>query len=818
MNDLHPTPQGLSSDEVKRLLWQHGENVFTVTTSRSLWKLFFSQILNFFNLLLSIAAIISIAIGDYLEAFFIILITIINAGLGFWHEYKAEQAIAALQRLATTFVRTIRGGKVIEVDSKFLVPGDIIMIEEGMKVPADSFILEDHHLEVNEASLSGESFPVSKRASASGDEQLVFMGTFIIRGRATCRVVAIGMQTRFGSIARSLATITEEPTPLTRRLAILGKYLALLALTASAFIFTLGVRQGIEISEIFLTSLSLVVAAVPEGLPVIITLTLALGTQRMAQKKAIIRKLSAIETLGITSVICTDKTGTLTTNTMSVRRVWVNSKMHEIGSKSDSNLASTILMQIAVICNFAEITLQASERTPMALGDQTEGSLLLLAHQLGMSINELREEGEILEEFPFDPRIKRMSVIWKKGDRLRLLSKGAPESILSLATKISQDNRERLLTTEQRLTIEEKFSELAREGLRIVAFAYKDLESLSPERSEAEKDLVLTGFVGIADPPRPEVKAAIQNCKNAGIRVVMITGDNMLTARAIANDIGLLEQDDMIIDRQQLERMSAEEFERIIDKVRIFARITPEHKLRIVESYQRRGHITAVTGDGVNDALALKQADVGIAMGITGTDAAKEAADMIVSDDNFFSIANAIEEGRIIYDNILRTIHYLLSCNLAEILTLLGGLLLSGTTPLLPLQILWMNLVTDGLPALALSMNSHNPHVMTKKPKGFRDNLFSQETMLIVGLSSLVLAVYTLIAFFWGHRLGGLLLARTLAFDVLVFLQLVYAILLQRRRGLLSNRLLFIAIFITLIAQVAFHFLEPFKSLFQLAF
>ncbi len=739
---------GLTSHHAQKLQTQFGYNEIVGKPRQTSFQIFLSQFTSILVILLIAASVASLFLGDLLDGIFILLIVILNGILGFVQEYKAEKAIAALKKMTISTVRVIRDAVEQKIDSKLLVPGDLIILEEGDKIPADAKLIESLHLEVNESSLTGESMPVEKNGHDE-EKKVLFLGTIVAKGRGRAIVTAIGMQTRFGQIAASLSNIKEEETPLQKKLHVLGKQLGILAILASGAVFTIGLVAEHTLIEMLLTSISLAVAAVPEGLPAVITITLAVGMHRMARKKAILRKLSSIEALGGATIIATDKTGTLTRNEMRVTKVWLDRK-----SSMDK------LLTAGVICNNASLVFKHDHGTYDILGDTTEGALLLYASDKGLVIDEVKKNGILLEEFAFDPTLKLMTVVWEHAQGKVVYTKGAPETVLERSNVDGTTKRK----------IEAEFREFAKEGLRVIALAYKDIQKVPKNRQEAEKDLTFIGFVGIADPPRDEVKNAIAIASAAGIRTIMITGDNELTANAIGSKIGLIKKNDEIITGKQFEQMSDEEALRRLDNIRIFARTTPDQKLRIVQLLQKMGHIVAVTGDGVNDALALKQADVGVAMGITGTDVAKEASDMIISDDNYATLVTAVEEGRTIFDNIKSAIKYLVGCNIGEVVAVVIGMLLGWPLILTPLQLLYINLITDGLPAIALAITPKHDGIMKRKPRTSKGIFDKLDGVWFLEVNILTVAV-TLLAFFIGYRTGDLELARTLAFSAFVFSQ-----------------------------------------------
>ncbi len=761
---------GLSSAEATRRLTTFGHNVIVHAAAITPLQQFLSQFASPLVILLLVATVLSLALGETLDGILILTIVVLNALLGFVQEFKAEKALEALKKMTVSTVRVIRDGIQKEIDAADLVPGDIIVMEEGDKVPADAELHSSMHLEVNEASLTGESLPVEKDAKTADNNQ-IFLGTIVTHGHGVAEVFATGSGTKFGAIAAKLSLMKEEATPLEKRMAGVAKQLGIMAGLAAIAIFAIGFAHENPLIEMVLTAISLAVAAVPEGLPAVITITLAIGTQRMAKKRAILRKLAAIEALGSISVIATDKTGTITKNQMQVADVWFDGKPYKA---KDNKLRGTSLfaklLTIGVRCNNASLAPRVDHGGYDVVGDQTEGSLLLLAHDHNVDILELREEGKLVEEFGFDPTSKTMSVVWKEGATTTVLTKGAPESVLARSARFAGQKGEAKLTHKEKEKIFTAFESFAKQGLRVIAFGMKKVSWNGQSREEAESNLTFIGFVGIADPAREEVGEAIRIARDAGIATVMITGDNELTALAIAKHIGLITRGEEVITGSQFANMSEEEKRRRIAITRVFARTTPEQKLEIVRIFQGLGHVVAVTGDGVNDALALKQADVGVAMGITGTDVAKEAAEMIVTDDNYATIVDAVAEGRTIYDNMKASVKYLIGCNIGEIIAILGGAILGWPFVLTPIQILYVNLATDGIPALALAVTPKHHAVMHRRPRT-GGGLFTKFDLRWFAEVSILTGLSTLAAFWLGWKTGDLGVARALAFTVVILAQ-----------------------------------------------
>lgn len=740
MKTFHP----LTSQEAAQRLKTYGPNILTETSSHSPVSIFFEQFKSVLVLMLMAGAGLSFLLGDKLDGILILAIVFLNAILGFVQEYKAEKALVALKQLTVGVVKVLRDKAVTEIPSTDLVPGDIVMLEEGDKIPADAQILEAIHLEVNEASLTGESLPVEKNTTT---ENQIFMGTIVAFGRATARITKTGMRTKFGAIATKLGEIKDEETPLEKKMMILGKQLGLVALGAASIIFGLGFFRGDPLFESILTSISLAVAAVPEGLPAVVTITLAVGTQRMVKQRSILRKLSAIESLGSVTVIATDKTGTLTQNDMRVTDVW-----HQGAPIIE-------LLRVGVLCNNASLSQMEGSGAPLVIGDKTEGALLLFTRDHKKDPLEFSQNGKRIEEFAFTSVLKMMSVIWREGNHTQVLTKGAPEAVLAAST----------LSSDKKKAIEKAFRAFAARGLRMIAFGKRTIVWNGQPREEVESKLTFLGFVGISDPARKEISPAVAKARRAGITTIMITGDNELTATAIGREVGLLQKGDEVLTGSQFASLSDRDAASALKKTRIIARATPEDKYRIVKLLQGMGHVVAVTGDGVNDALALKQADVGVAMGITGTDVAKEAADMIITDDNYASLVVAVEEGRTIFDNIKSTTKYLIGCNLGEIGAITGGVLLGWPFILSPLHILYVNLATDSLPAVGLSLTPKQGDIMTRSPRTEK-SIFNRHDVLWFIEVGLLTTLATLISFMIGAK-HDIVLGRTLAFLAIILAQ-----------------------------------------------
>ena len=786
--------KGLTSHQVSQYLTQYGLNVITEQKKKSFLLKFFEQFNNFLTILLIGAAILSFFLGETLDGGLIIGIVILNGLFGLYQEAKAEESLKVLKNMTVTKVRVIRDEKEIEIDSKYLVPGDLVYLEEGVKVPADGKVEKSINLEINESALTGESFPVVK-----AEKEEVFSGTIVAKGRGYVIITKIGDNTKFGQIAHNLSSIEDGATPLQKKLADLTKFIGIGGIVISLIVFVVSLLEGTGYFPAFLLSVSLAVAVVPEGLPAVMTITLAIGMKKMAGKKAIVRKLSAIEALGSITLIATDKTGTLTTNKMQVKEIFVENNVFGVGAdfisaRSKGRLQESPLQLLTlngILCSTASLVYIHDHGSWDVLGDPTEGALLFLAQEKGLNIEEVRKEWKLIDEKPFDSVTKMMSVAVQgltlnKRDKVRpyiTFSKGAPESILNVCQ----------MTEEEKKKVKKQVDKWAREGLRVLAFSYKQIKSDEIRRSQMksdkisktnsissnsiqfhpiksdyiQSDSVFLGMVAIHDAPRPEVKEAIAKAKRAGIKVVMITGDNEKTAEAIGVFSGLIKDGDEILTGSQIEEHSDEELMEILPRVKIFARTNPFQKHRIVSLYQKLGEIVAVTGDGVNDAIALKQADVGVAMGLVGTDVARETADMVITDDNFATIVTAVEEGRNIINSIKNAIKYLLACNVSEAVALLIGLILGLPTLFYPIQLLYINLVTDGLPALILAFSPRDPNLMSITPEKEMVLLKRKDQSYIGAVGTVGAIIVTASYFiFSGQKLGG-----TAVFSVLTLIQ-----------------------------------------------
>jgi Ca2+-transporting ATPase len=754
--------KGFSTHQAEELLKQYGLNELKEQKKRSLIWVFVDQFNNFLTILLLIAALISLVIGNYIDGSLILAIVILNAFFGIYQEKKANEAIMALKQMTISKVRVIRDGHEVEIDSRYLVPGDVVFIEEGVKVPADGKIIEEVNLQINESALTGESLPVSKDI-----EDEVFMGTIVARGRGFLEVIHTGMNTKFGSIAHNLSLIEETKTPLQKKLEGLSQKIGIIGIVLAAVIFSISLFKDGGYFPSFLLAVSLAVAVVPEALPAIMTITLSIGVKEMAKRKAVIRKLSAIEALGSITLIATDKTGTLTANKMKVKELYIENKIFDQANLPPLyNPAFSKLILDGILCSTATLVLKSNSDQHDILGDPTEGALLFLAHKAGLIPEQVKKQWQLVQEVPFDSVTKKMTVQLKNTEENLVFTKGAVESILPMCSHILLGSKVRPLTPAELHTLDEASDEWAEKGLRVLAFAYKDAKKAG---TSIDKGFTFLGMVAIYDPPRSEAKEAIRKAKEAGIKVVMITGDNEKTAESIATAVGLFEQGDKVLTGEQLDEYSDRELLKVLPEIRIFARVSPFHKARIVRLYQVLGEIVVVTGDGVNDSIALKQADVGVSMGVVGTDVARETSDMIITDDNFASIVNAVEEGRNIIKNLKNSIKYLISGNIAEALSLSLALLFGLPQLFFPIQLLYTNLITDGVPALALAFSPRVENSMKKPPDKKLEllSLFDNSYIFLVGLIG---TVVVMAAYFWFED-QGVIYARTAAACVVIFMQ-----------------------------------------------
>jgi Ca2+-transporting ATPase len=825
---LNSTTYGLSGEEAERRLVQFGRNELVKKEKISPWAIFLEQFKSFLIIILLIAVVLSAVLGEVIDAILIAVIVLFACGLGFIQEYRAERAMEALKRMAAPTASVLRDGKETEIPATELVPGDIILLRTGDRIPADARLIEAVNLKTDEAPLTGESIPVEKTSeplsgelSVGDRKNMVFMGTAAVYGRGKAVVTATGMATEFGRIAGMLQEVKAERTPLQINLDRMGKWIGIGALTLCFVLAGLGIMRGHQILEMFIWGIALAVAVVPEALPAVIVISLALGVRRMVKRHALIRRLSAAETLGCTTFICSDKTGTLTQDQMTVRRIYVGGRLIDVTgvgyeAKGEFYLNGIALapeqepglkklLDICVLCNDTSLTF--INGTWQIKGDPTEGSLVVAAAKAGLWQEDINSQFPRLSEIPFSPERKRMTTIHQTDKGKIACSKGAPEVILNSCRHIYSQGQERGATNEDRNNILSVAQEMAGDALRVLGMAYKRLPDTADTAEAIEQDMVFVGLAGMIDPPREEVKQAIKLCDRAGIKSVMITGDHKLTAIAIAQELGLL-QEGVALSGAELDSLSDDEFETLVEKVEVYARVSPAHKLRVVEALAKKGHVVAMTGDGINDAPALKKADIGVAMGITGTDVTKEVADMILTDDNFASIVAAVEEGRVIFGNIKKFLMYLLSSNLGEVLVMAGAILFGpliglpyGAIPLVAIQILFVNLVTDGLPAIALSVDPADPDIMSQKPRPRGQSIFTKPVVILMLIGGIWSCLVNLGIFKWTLDAGrSMIEAQCLCFLTLIIIQFFKAYNFRSdkksifRIGLFKNKWLNLAV------------------------
>jgi Ca2+-transporting ATPase len=841
LKTLNTSETGLSSGEAENRLKQYGKNELKEEEKTSLVKLFLSQFKSFLILILMVAALVSAFLGELVDAF-VILFTVFLAGvLGFVQEYRAEESIKLLKSLTSPEALVVRDGKEVKVPSSLLVPGDILILQAGDRIPADARLLEAKALKIDEASLTGESVPVEKSIKAFPPEtpqpdrkNMAYTGTSVTYGRGKAVITATGMSTAFGKLAGLLGEIERERTPLQEKLDQFGRWLGAATLIVVAFVAVLGILQGFDPFEMFLWGVALAVAAIPEALPAVVTVGLALGVRRMVKRHALVRKLPSVETLGSTNIICTDKTGTLTQNKMTVEKVYVNGTMLSVtgngyepagdffreGQPVLEDIHLHKLLVTGALCNDAGLV-QEEEGIWDIMGDPTEGALVVVAAKEGLWRNALEERHRRIGEVPFSSERKMMTTLNTSEESLYAYSKGAPEVILGCCTKIFLGGQEKELTPETRQEILDTVNGMANQTLRVMGFAFRQVpEDIVP--GDAEKDMVFAGLMGMRDPPREEVKVAIATCSNAGIRTVMITGDHKTTAFAIAREIGIYREGDLVLTGTELDALGDKEFEDIVEKVSVYARVYPEHKLKVVNALKNKGYIVAMTGDGVNDAPALKAADMGIAMGITGTEVSKEASSMILTDDNFASIVSAVEEGRNILKNIKNFIAYGLTCHIGVVLIVLVGVLAWQILPVIAVQILWINLITDGLPPMALSLEAPDRGLMNQKPRKSTEGLVSRRMLIAsLGLGALI-AVQSLGVLYWALEEGiPLAKIQTLIFTLVVMSCMFNAFNWRSDKlsvfslGIFTNRSLIYAVLSTVLLQLAVIYVPVLQTAFR---
>ena len=815
---------GLSDDEAQKRFERYGPNNLKEKKKESIFVKFIKQFNDFMIITLIIAAIISAVVSklngkaDYIDSIIIVAIVIFNAIMGLVQEQKAEKSLEALKKMSAPNAKVRRNGRVQEIDAAMVVPGDIVILEAGNYVPADCRLINSYNLKIEESALTGETIPslkdsskILKENTAMGDLcNMVFATTIVVNGHGEAIVVETGMNTRVGKIAGMIIEDESPETPIQKKLAEVGKILAIACIIICVLIFVIGIFKRIPIIEMFMTSVGLAVAAIPEGLPAIVTIMLSIGVTKMAKKNSIIRKLPAVETLGSSSVICSDKTGTLTQNKMTVTEV------RNCFGRANSNERKFIL-ELGTMCT--DTTEERINGKLGFVGEATEVAISNAAMEEGVSKSFLYDEMKRINDIPFDSKRKMMTTIHKYGNGYRIITKGAPDVLLKRCSNCYSGGQIVPIFSKKD-DINEQNNQMAEKALRVIAVAYKDVEKL-PEMQDAEKDLIFCGLIGMIDPPREGVKEAVRTCRRAGIKTVMITGDHLQTAKAIAKELGILKRGDLAIDGETLERMSQHELEQNIMDYSVFARVSPEHKVRIVKAFQSTGAVVAMTGDGVNDAPALKNADIGIAMGKGGTDVAKNAADMILLDDNFVTIVEAVKQGRNIYDNIKKAIHFLISTNIGEIVTIFFGLVLGIKSPLLAIQLLWINLVTDSLPAIALGLEKEEENIMSRLPRNPKKNLFADGLWWKIIIEGAMLGMFTLLAFSIGNRLYSVEVGRTMAFLTLGILELVHSFNIKSEEsifkiGIFENKYLVGALVLGVILQVIVVVVSPLAQVFSL--
>ena len=790
LEELKTGEDGLSEEEARARLAKYGENKLAEKKKKSMALRFFEQFKDVMIIILIIAAIISFVVAcvegdpmEFIEPALILLIVILNAVLGLVQENKAEKALDALKNMSAPHARVIRGGKEHIISASEVVPGDIIKLEAGDFVPADARLLESANLKSDESALTGESVPAEKDADAVispqaplGDrDNMIFSGCAITSGTAAAVVTGTGMNTQMGAIAGLLAGEKESKTPLQKKLSKLGKYLGIVALAACAIVFIVGLIAGIDVMEMFMTAVSLAVSAIPEGLPAIVTVVLSLGVTRMVKKNAIIRRLPAVETLGSASVICSDKTGTLTQNRMTIVHTYIPGEGGKDFDPQNSSDKVKEMIKLGALCCNGTVNFEGGKE--VHIGDPTETAIIMAAHKLGMERDELFGSCPRKEELPFDSNRKLMSTINEIGGKYIVIVKGAYDVLegrcvnggMAAARKANDD--------------------MSAQALRVLAFAYKEIDSLpqEPTSQELENGLTFLGLVGMIDPPREEVKDAVRVCREAGIKPVMITGDHVVTASAIAKQLGILQEGDRAITGAELDKMRESELDDNVEHISVYARVSPENKIRIVKAWQKKGKVVSMTGDGVNDAPALKAADIGCAMGITGTDVAKGAADMTLTDDNFATIVDAVKEGRSIYDNIKKVVGFLLGTNISEIIVVFLAMIIWQRAPFISIQLLWINLITDSLPAIALGMEKAEKDIMQRPPRPKDEGLFAHGYWFRIIVQGCMFAALTLGAYFIGEHAGGTACGSTLAFITLALSQTVHAYNMRSEKSLFSS-------------------------------
>lgn len=775
MKDKNNLP-GLTGDQAKQLLKKYGENSIKYSRKTSFIKLLFSQYKNIISLVLLFASIFSFVSGELIDGFFILLVLLVNGIFGFFQEFRAEKTIEKLQEFLLPKATVVRDSKEVEIWAHEIVPGDIVVLRDGDRIPADGTLLSSIMLEVDESVLTGESLPSEKMKNSS-----LYSGTFVVKGRGYLNVEKTGILTRIGKIAEELEKIKKPKIPLSENLSSLGKKITLFAAFFALILLLVGIIQGRDFKEIILTVISLSVALIPEGLPLVVTIALAVGAHRMAKRKTIVRKMAAIETLGATTVILSDKTGTITQNEMSVKKHWVY----------DEKL--TLFLKGCVLGNTASLIVREDHGELEVVGDKTDGALLLFAKSQVKDFEEYKNEGKIIEEKPFDAKTKTIEVVWEEKNEKHVFVRGAPESIIKI-----------LKSEAEKKALEKEMEGFAEDGLRVIGFAHKKKGS----------EFSLLGILGIYDPPRKEAKEAIEKARTAGIRVVMVTGDNPLTAKKISEEIGLISEGELVVTSDDISKIPDEELLKILPKIRVFARMLPEDKLRLLRIYKRSGEVVAVTGDGVNDALALSEAHIGVAMGKAGTDVAKEASDVVITDDNLYTIVHAVEEGRGIFDNLVKVVVFLISSNFSEFFIVFTGIMLGLPIPLTPTQILWVNLVGDGLPAMALAIDTKKNNLLFNKPRDIKEQILNKKRLIRIFKITIPFFLFLIILYVFALSKLDLSTSRMVLFNALVFGEMIIVFLI--RGGIRPlNKFLIFTVLASLSLQVLINVIPFLRTIFS---
>lgn len=839
---------GIQTSSFEQRKEKYGLNELEKKKQTTIFQMFLEQFKDYMIIILMVASGVSIFIGEVTDAIVILAIVILNACFGVYQEYRAGKALEALQKMSAPNATVIRDGKILSLPSNEIVPGDVVQLDTGDYVPADVRIIESTNLQIDEAALTGESVPVNKTTDIIEEEKigigdqknLGFMSTLVTYGRGKGVVVGTGMNSVIGKIAELIQVEDERETPLQKNLNQLSKLLGNICLVVCAIVFVLGIIRGEDLLEMFMTAVSLAVAAIPEGLPAVVTIVLALGMQRMVKHNALMKKLHAVETLGSTTVICSDKTGTLTQNQMTIVEMYVADTPLTVTGEGyepkgdiqldgqnvglDQEPALKRLIEIQAFCN--DSRLEESDFNWTIAGDPTEGAMRVVAEKAGYTYASLEQIKPRLQELPFDSTRKLMTTFHPESETNYVAyTKGAPDVLVERSTHIQRrDGTVVELTDQEKEKILNENKNLAKKALRVLGMAYKKLDSIPehPSPEDIEKELIFSGLVGMIDPARPEVIDAVGLCKEAGIRTIMITGDYRETAAAIAKNIGIIESDDQVMNGTEIDNLTDEELQDVITHTFVFARVSPEHKVRIVQAVKSNDEVVAMTGDGVNDAPALKRADIGIAMGITGTDVTKETADMILTDDNFASIVSAVEEGRVIYSNIRKFVFFLLSCNVGEVLCILVAMLINWPIPLLPIHLLWVNLVTDAFPALALGTEKKEPGLMKAKPRSTDEPIINRDMIINIAVQSVAMTIAVLFAFYLGWTNYSVEMGRTYAFVTLITCELLRAYSARSEHvslfkiGVFSNKFMNLATVISFSMMIVVLAVPAFREIFDL--